>query len=511
MVVGQVLVGARAAHPRLPQLPAVLQAPARASCRCPTRSSSNTSGPGVGAMRSWTSRRTPSSSARPTSTHLTWKNLLDGYSCTECGRCTAVCPANITGQTAERRARSSSTRAQRLDGDGARAHGRPDGVPAARAAARRRRRRWRDDGGAVLEHRLLDKYITEEELWACTICRACVYECPVSIDQLEIINELRRNLVLTESRFPEEVQPAFESMERNGSPWAFQAADRAATGPRARTSRRWRELADARRAARTCCSGSAAWARSTIARRRSPSPSRASSRRASVRFAILGQEESCHGDPARRMGNEYLYQMLAKQTIETLDRYGVQTIVTNCPHCFHQIGNEFPQLGGNYEVIHHSTYIERAAAGGSRSASTADEAARAHRRVSRLLLPRPLQRRVRRAARDDPKRALPVVTARGAAAQPRPRACAAARAAGACSWRSATGSASTSSARRSCSRPAPTRRRRLPVLHDDDQRRGEGIRGRRPGAGHRGAGGAPLSHIVEAANSGNKSTKHRVF
>jgi Fe-S oxidoreductase len=78
-----------------------------------------------------------------------------------------------------------------------------------------------------------------------------------------------------------------------------------------------------------------------------------------IRFAILGQEEHCHGDPARRMGNEYLYQMLAKDTIETLDRYSVTTIVTSCPHCFHQIGNEFPQLGGHFEVIHHSTYIQR--------------------------------------------------------------------------------------------------------------------------------------------------------
>ena len=78
-----------------------------------------------------------------------------------------------------------------------------------------------------------------------------------------------------------------------------------------------------------------------------------------IRFAILGQEETCHGDPARRMGNEYLYQTLAKGAIETLDRYEVKTVVTFCPHCFHQIGNEFPQLGGNYEVIHHTTYIER--------------------------------------------------------------------------------------------------------------------------------------------------------
>jgi Fe-S oxidoreductase len=92
-------------------------------------------------------------------------------------------------------------------------------------------------------------------------------------------------------------------------------------------------------------------------------PSRASEA-ASVRFAILGQEESCHGDPARRMGNEYLYQMLAKQAIETLNGYGVTTVVTSCPHCFHQIGNEFPQLGGSFEVVHHSEFLARLLAEG---------------------------------------------------------------------------------------------------------------------------------------------------
>jgi Fe-S oxidoreductase len=209
--------------------------------------------------------------------------------------------------------------------------------------------------GAALANRLLDNYITEEELWACTSCRACVQECPVSIDQLDVINELRRNLVLTESRFPDELQPAFTSMERNGSPWAFSPSDRAA----------WAEGLDiptmaelAERGERpeilfwVGCMGSfddrakkitVAFARVLKA--------------AGIDFAILGQEETCNGDPARRMGNEYLYQMLAKGTIETLDRYEVKTVVTFCPHCFHQIGNEFPQLGGNYEVIHHSTYI----------------------------------------------------------------------------------------------------------------------------------------------------------
>ena len=268
---------------------------------------------------------------------LTWKNLLDGYSCTECGRCTAACPANITGKPLSPRKIIVDTRARLME----------KGPVAAGARA----------GNGVEEHRLLDNYITEAELWACTSCRACVQECPVSIDQLDVINEMKRYLVLSESRFPGEVQPAFESMERNGSPWAFAQADRA----------RWADgmnipiMSDmAARGERpdvlfwVGCMGSfddrakkitVAFARILQA--------------CGIRFAILGQEEHCHGDPARRLGNEYLYQMLAKDTVETLNRYNVLTVVTSCPHCFHQLGNEFPQIGGNYEVIHHSTYIER--------------------------------------------------------------------------------------------------------------------------------------------------------
>jgi len=288
---------------------------------------------------------------------LTWKNLLDGYSCTECGRCTAACPANLTGKVLSPRKIVVNTR-QRLMERGPvltretmaffgadLVHGEGHAAAASLGAA----------NGAG--HRLLDGYITEEELWQCTSCRACVQECPVSIDQLDIINQMRRHLVLSESRFPAEVQLAFEALERNGAPWAFDPGDRA----------RWADgmsiptMADlAERGERpdvlfwVGCMGSfddrakkitVAFARILQA--------------CGIRFAILGQEEHCHGDPARRMGNEYLYQMLAKETIDTVNRYAVTTVVTSCPHCFHQIGNEFPQLGGNYEVIHHSTYIER--------------------------------------------------------------------------------------------------------------------------------------------------------
>lgn len=317
---------------------------------------SNTSGPGVkGAMRPMDLEADVESFGASDVEQLSWKNLLDGYSCTECGRCTAACPANITGKPLSPRKIVINTRQRLMEKAPVTTGDRMDFMRPALSHGVEDYHEATDE--EVLGHRLLDTYITEDELWACTSCRACVVECPVSIDQLDIINQMRRNLVLTESRFPEELQPVFESLERNGSPWAFNAADRAD----------WAEGLDiptmAQMQARgekpdilfwVGCMGSfddrakkitVAFARIMQA--------------CGIDFAILGQEEACHGDPARRMGNEYLYQMMAKNTIETLDRYEVTTIVTHCPHCFHQIGNEFPQFGGNYEVIHHSTFIER--------------------------------------------------------------------------------------------------------------------------------------------------------
>jgi Fe-S oxidoreductase len=318
---------------------------------------SNTSGPGQkGVMRNMDLEADVDHFGALDVEHLSWKNLLDGYSCTECGRCTAACPANITGKPLSPRKIVVNSRQRLMEMAPVVTGDRMDFLRPALAHGEGH------DAGAstpteALEHRLLDTYITEEELWACTSCRACVTECPVSIDQLDIINSLRRGLVLTESRFPEELQPVFESLERNGSPWAFQPADRAdwAQGMDILTMA---EMAERGQRPDVLfwvgCMGSfddrakkitVAFARILKA--------------CDISFAILGQEEHCHGDPARRMGNEYLYQMLAKGTIETLDRYNVTTIVTHCPHCFHQIGNEFPQFGGNYEVIHHSTFIDR--------------------------------------------------------------------------------------------------------------------------------------------------------
>jgi Fe-S oxidoreductase/nitrate reductase gamma subunit len=312
---------------------------------------SNTSGPGqVGVMKPMDLEAEVEQFGALDVDHLSWKNLLDGYSCTECGRCTAACPANITGKPLSPRKIVVDTR-RRLMEKAPLMAGELDVEGSATLLLEA------EGASAAFENRLLDNYITEEELWACTSCRACVTECPVNIDQLDIINELRRGLVLNEGRFPEEVQPTFESLEKNASPWAFSPADRALWSEGLNIPTYAEAFAEGKRPDILFwvgCMGSfddrakkitVAFARILQA--------------ADIDFAILGQEETCHGDPARRLGNEYLYQMLAKGTIETLDRYEVKTIVTFCPHCFHQMGNEFPQLGGNYEVIHHSTYIER--------------------------------------------------------------------------------------------------------------------------------------------------------
>ena len=279
---------------------------------------------------------------------LSWKGLFDGYSCTECGRCTSVCPANLTGKLLSPRKIIVDTR-QRL----------MEKAPLIGVA---------DAPTAVMEHRLLDNFITEEELWACTTCRACVNECPVGIEHLDTIMDLRRDLVLMESRFPAEVQPVFESMEQRGSPWSFAPSDRA----------KWADGLEIPTMAELAAKGETPeilfWVGcmgsfDDRAKKISVALARIM-KAAKLNFAILGQEECCNGDPARRMGNEYLWQMLAKQNIETLDKYKVKEIVTFCPHCFHQMGNEYGQLGGNYDVIHHSTLIERMLADGRLSLKT---------------------------------------------------------------------------------------------------------------------------------------------
>ncbi|MDH3253135.1 MAG: heterodisulfide reductase-related iron-sulfur binding cluster, partial [Ignavibacteria bacterium] len=265
---------------------------------------------------------------------LTWKQLLDGYTCTECGRCTAACPANSTGKLLSPKKILVDVRARTFEK-----------APVLATSA---------TGGAedVLGHQLLDNFITEEELWACTTCMACVQECPVMIGHVDTIVDLRRGLVLNESRFPEELKTTFSNLERNFTPWGFGHATRAD----------WTEGLDIPLMADTPDAEVLFWvgcAGAYDARYRKVTQAFAFlMRMADIKFAVLGTEEKCTGDPARRMGNEYLAQMLITENVQTLDRYHIRKIVVTCPHCLQSLGKEYPHFGGKYEVVHHTTFLK---------------------------------------------------------------------------------------------------------------------------------------------------------
>jgi Fe-S oxidoreductase len=268
---------------------------------------------------------------------FTWKQLLDGYTCTECGRCTASCPANLTGKLLSPKKIMVDLRARTLEK-----------APELQAAR---------DGdtapGEVLEHRLLDNFITEQELWACTTCMACVQECPVMIEHLDTIVDLRRGLVLNESRFPNELKTTFANLERNYTPWGFGHSTRADWAGGLDIPR----MADRKQVDVLFWVGCAG---SYDARYQKVSRAFAElMKHAGVDFAILGTEEKCNGDPARRMGNEYLAQTLITENVATLNAYRFNTIVVTCPHCLQSLGKEYRQFGGEYRVVHHTTFLKQ--------------------------------------------------------------------------------------------------------------------------------------------------------
>ncbi|MDL1891305.1 (Fe-S)-binding protein [Sphingobacteriales bacterium CHB3] len=268
---------------------------------------------------------------------LTWKQLLNGYTCTECGRCTSVCPANTTGKLLNPKKIIVDVRARTLEK-----------APAMIAAKNGNGEAANQD---ILSHQLLDNFITEQELFACTTCMACVQECPVMIEHVDTIMDLRRGLVLNESRFPAELTTTFNNLERNYTPWAFGHSTRAD----------WAEGLDIPLMSNTQNAEILFWvgcAGSYDARYKKVSQSFAQLMKiAGVKFAILGTEEKCNGDAARRMGNEYLAQTLMQENIATLNNYNVKKIVTTCPHCLQSLGKEYKQFGGNYDVVHHTTFL----------------------------------------------------------------------------------------------------------------------------------------------------------
>ncbi len=272
---------------------------------------------------------------------FTWKQLLDSYTCTECGRCVAVCPANITGKPLSPRKIFEDMRHRIYE----------------KGAALPKNIRSENSGESqpaqkhVLKNKLVDDYITEDELWACTTCMACMEECPVMIEHVDSIIEMRRYLVLNESRFPKELQVTFQNLERNYTPWAFSSASRAD----------WAEGLDVPVISQTQDAEILFWVGCAGAfDERAKKVTRAIVKilqKADVKFAILGNEEKCTGDSARRAGNEYLAQMLINENVTTLNKYNIRKIVTACPHCLNALKNEYPQFGGNYEVIHHTDFI----------------------------------------------------------------------------------------------------------------------------------------------------------
>jgi len=277
---------------------------------------------------------------------FTWKQKLDMFTCTECGRCREVCPTHLTGKPLSPKGfmvdlrNALYTDADALiDADA----GRGDGSAETQLAGRTP---------------LIGGWIDEETIWACTTCRYCEHACPVGITYVDKITDLRRHLVLEKSEFPKEAQTAFNGMERQGNPWNLAAGDRDA----------WTKdlpfpvltMAEAASAGGVevlfwvGCAGSY--------EERGKRVSRSLAKllhEAGVTYAILGKEETCTGDAARRLGNEYLFQTLAQQNVETMKGYGVTKIVTNCPHCFNTLANEYPDFGGKFEVMHGTELVAR--------------------------------------------------------------------------------------------------------------------------------------------------------
>ncbi|MGH8925808.1 MAG: heterodisulfide reductase-related iron-sulfur binding cluster [Acidimicrobiia bacterium] len=266
---------------------------------------------------------------------FTWKQLFDTDACTICGRCTSVCPANITGKPLDPREMVLKV-------------GEVAAVTAGVSPPVSLAEGIEISGESVMQR------VQPEEVWACTTCRACDEICPVNIEILDRILDIRRYLTMMESSFPPELSKAFVAMENQGNPWGMSKERRAA----------WTEALDfkvpvlgedADRAEYLWfvgCAGSFD--------DRNTAVSIALARllhEAEIDFAILGPAETCNGDPARRAGNEYLWQQLATQNIETFAARGVQKIITQCPHCFNTLANEYPQLGGEYEVVHHSQLL----------------------------------------------------------------------------------------------------------------------------------------------------------
>lgn len=271
---------------------------------------------------------------------FTWKTLLDGYTCTHCGRCTSVCPANQTGKVLDPRGIIVAIHDRTMD-------------KAPLLIKQQQGKELTEAEQAIFDKKLIGDYIDPQALWDCTTCGACMQECPVNIEHVPAIVEMRRNLVMMEAEFPQELQPAYSNIENNSTPWAFPQSDRA----------NWTQEMEkpVQTAAENPEFDVLFWvgcAGSYDERAKKTTKAFAELMQiAGVNFAILGTEEHCSADPARRSGNEFLANSFVTMNIETMNGYNVQKIVTTCPHCFNTLKNEYPQFGGNFDVQHHTQFI----------------------------------------------------------------------------------------------------------------------------------------------------------
>ncbi|ROL56528.1 4Fe-4S dicluster domain-containing protein [Bacteroidetes/Chlorobi group bacterium Naka2016] len=273
---------------------------------------------------------------------LSWKSIHDGFSCTHCGRCDSVCPANTTGKVLSPRQIIIQIRKRAQE----------KGSVVLKLEKNSSDQNIKEEYRSVLDKKFIGDYQSWDALWQCTTCGACMMECPISIEHLHPIIEMRRSLVLMESNFPSLLQNVFTSLENNFAPWQFPSADRAEWAkdlnvPLASESPDFEYLFW------VGCAGSFDERAKKIARAFAQIL-----QKADINFAILGPEEICNGDVARRSGNEYLADYLIKTNVETLNRYNVKKMLTICPHCYNIFKNEYPDFGFKAEIIHHTQFIE---------------------------------------------------------------------------------------------------------------------------------------------------------
>lgn len=262
---------------------------------------------------------------------FSWKDLLDIYTCTECGRCQDACPAFATDKPLSPKVVNEQMRDHLNEKESYINSGVEE--------------EWSGPS-------LVGGIIAEATIWACTMCKACEESCPLFIDFIDRFVGMRRHLVLEKSSFPPELNNTFKNLETHGNPWGLSASMREdwADGLEVPLMSESQEKFDV--LYWVGCAGALDDANKPVSQSMVKIL-----KEAGIKFAILGKEETCTGDSARRLGNEYLFQILASQNIETFEKYGVKKIITQCPHCFNTFKNEYPQLDGNYEVIHHTQFI----------------------------------------------------------------------------------------------------------------------------------------------------------